>query len=576
MSGLELEYVEPDLDNVIYGNRPYWRLAAPPDVMIRLKRIFPRAETYRTEWITLDHTAEIARDLDWVMQRYETSIAAEDMALLREAAEDHLDRQEEVMEILAGRRPDVAFPREPARPPFPYQVTAADLARASRGLLLGDELGLGKSTSMLLVLLDPALLPALIVVPTHLPKQWVKELTLNLPWLTTHIIRSGTPYDPARTRALKGRDPDVLIVNYHKIRGWAEHLAGRIRCVLFDEVQELRRQESDKYKAAARIADGADVRVGASATPVYNYAGEMHNIMSVLAPDVLGSREEFAREWGGGYWTKKMRVRDPQALGLYLRDQGVYLSRTWDDVGRKRPEALHIPWDIDSDQEVFDALMGSADDLADAILGDDRRAAFAAEGELEWQMRQATGVAKAPYVAAFVKTLLESERKLVMYGWHREVYRIWLEALKDYNPALYTGSESPAQKEKSKQLFMATPEDPKDECRVLMMSLRSGSGLDDLQLVSHVTVFGELDWSPGIHKQCIGRQRRGGQTHDPVLAYFLISQHGSDPVISDVLNEKLMQSEPIENPAAAAFEPHDVEAIQGRVRKLAEQIKARR
>lgn len=580
MRPLELEYVEPDGQNVAFGDRPYWKLVAPPDVMIRLKRMFPRAETSRKPWIMLDHTAEIARDLEWMMERYETTIDDEDLHVLREGAEDHRERQDEVMEILAGRSPRLDFPRVPARAPFPYQTTAADLARASRGLLLGDELGLGKSTSLLLILLDPSLLPALIVVPTHLPKQWVKEVMLNLPWLTTHIIRSGTVYDPAKTREMKGKDPDVLITNYHKIRGWAEHLSGRIRCVLFDEVQELRREESEKYKAAARIADGADVRAGASATPVYNYAGEMHNIMSVLAPDVLGSREEFAREWGGGYWTKKMRVHDPRALGVYLRDQGVYLSRTWDDVGRRRPEALHIPWDVDSDQDVYDSLMAGTEDLADAVLAGGK-GAFEASGDLDMIARQATGIAKAPYVAAFVKTLLESERKIVMYGWHRKVYEIWLEHLAEFNPALYTGSESPAQKEHSKQLFMAMPdqldaEGLKKECRVLMMSLRSGSGLDDLQLVSHVCVFGELDWSPGIHKQCIGRQRRGGQEHDPVLAYFLVSQHGSDPVISDVLNEKLMQSEPIENPDVESFQPHDVEAISGRVRKLAEHIKARR
>ena len=39
------------------------------------------------------------------------------------------------------------------------------------------------------------------------------------------------------------------------------------------------------------------------------------------------------------------------------------------------------------------------------------------------------------------------------------------------------------------------------DARVLMMSLRSGAGLDGLQEVSHTAVFGELDWSPGVHRQ---------------------------------------------------------------------------
>ena len=37
--------------------------------------------------------------------------------------------------------------------------------------------------------------------------------------------------------------------------------------------------------------------MGLTATPIYNYAAEIHNVLSVIAPDALGSREEFAREW---------------------------------------------------------------------------------------------------------------------------------------------------------------------------------------------------------------------------------------------------------------------------------------
>jgi hypothetical protein len=56
----ELEFVRPSEEDVIYGDRPCWRLRATPDVMMRLKRIFPRMETYRTEYVTLDHTTEVA------------------------------------------------------------------------------------------------------------------------------------------------------------------------------------------------------------------------------------------------------------------------------------------------------------------------------------------------------------------------------------------------------------------------------------------------------------------------------------------------------------------------------------
>jgi hypothetical protein len=46
-------------------------------------------------------------------------------------------------------------------------------------------------------------------------------------------------------------------------------------------------------------------------------------------------------------------------------------------------------------------------------------------------LRQATGIAKAPFVADFVRLLVESGEKVLLYGWHREVYSIWRDKLKD-------------------------------------------------------------------------------------------------------------------------------------------------
>jgi hypothetical protein len=68
-------------------------------------------------------------------------------------------------------------------------------------------------------------------------------------------------------------------------------------------------------------------------------------------------------------------------------------------------------------------------------------------------------------------------------------------------------------------------------------------------------VFGELDWSPGPHKQAIGRARRPGQTKR-VRAYFCTTDHGSDPVMLETLDVKSMQSQGlIEGGADDAAQP---------------------
>jgi hypothetical protein len=158
---------------------------------------------------------------------------------------------------------------------------------------------------------------------------------------------------------------------------------------------------------------------------------------------------------------------------------------------------------------------------------------------------------------------------------------------------MFTGSESPAQKELGRARFIGGEELERAvddvrrrgwsgsydefvkataESRVLIMSLRAGSGLDGLQHVCKVGVFGELDWSPGIHDQCEGRYHRDGQA-EPAVSYFLVSDVGSDPVVADVLNLKEQGSRPIVDPDQPLFEAADV---RDRMKKLAESVLAKR
>lgn len=168
-------------------------------------------------------------------------------------------------------------------------------------------------------------------------------------------------------------------------------------------------------------------------------------------------------------------------------------------------------------------------------------------------------------MADFTRLLLESEESVVLFGWHRAVYDIWADRLADFKPAFYTGEESPAAKQRARDAFVS------GESRVLVMSLRAGLGLDGLQERAHVAVFGELDWSPGMHDQCVGRLHRDGQD-ESVVAYFLVSETGADPVMAEVLNLKRMQSEPIRDPDAELFTAAE---RTDRIRQLAEKVIAR-
>lgn len=155
--------------------------------------------------------------------------------------------------------------------------------------------------------------------------------------------------------------------------------------------------------------------------------------------------------------------------------------------------------------------------------------------------------------------LLKDTPRVLLAGWHRDVYEVWMQALARHNPVMYTGSESAAGKGRSVQAFTT------GASRVMLISLRSGAGLDSLQEYCTDVVFGELDWSPQVHKQVIGRLRRPGQTKQ-VTAHYLHTAGGSDPVIMDMLGVKADQSRGIVDPMLG-FEPRQQD--DSRIRRLA-------
>lgn len=524
-----------------------------PHVMMRLKRVFPKVNGNAFKVAVISDTEENARDLVWFVTRYPMEIKNKDYLIERATAYDK--RRQVVNGIFTGKH----IPRDykMAFPPRDYQKVAAEALLCSGRLILGDEVGLGKTISAIATFTEKKTLPVLVAVLAHLPRQWKAEINRFMPGLHVHVLRTGQPYDISR----KGHFPDVIISSYHKLKGWADILAGKVNSVIFDECQELRRTESRKYSAAKHIASKAQYRMGLSATPIYNYGTEIHAISEVIAPGELGTLPEFQNEWCSAFYEK---VRDPVALGAHLRDAGLLLRRTRRDVGRELPAIQHIPYEIDSDIGAIDKIRTPAAELARIILNQNpsaRGAVLRASEELNNMVRQATGVAKAPYVADFVRLLVESGEKVVLYGWHREVYSLWAERLADLYPAFYTGTESDAQKNEAKNKFI------NGDTRVLIISLRSGAGLDGLQKASRTVVFGELDWSPGVHHQCEGRIHRDGQK-EPVVSYYLISNEGSDPIVSSVLGLKMEQAMGVVEMKAGVVEGWEQDP--GKIRRLAE------
>jgi len=517
-----------------------WIITADRHIMARLKRVFEGLAKFPRKEVKISNTPEHCLDLEWFMTRYPLEIV--------EGA-DQLRVGSLAYKSMVERLDDMADPNyEPKSHPLAiplrgYQNVAVDMYLERGSLLLGDDVGVGKTAVGIGSFTDKRTLPALVVTHVHLLHQWEREINTFMPELNTHVIKQGPIY---ALPEMFGKGPDVVITNYHKIAKWATVLSSYLKSIVWDEVQELRNDGSQKYQAARSLVEYANFVLGLSATPVYNYGGEFFNIMETITPGALGERYEFRREWCSGRYENKISIVDPPAFGAYLRESHLMLRRTRKDVGRELESLSNVTHIIDSDSREIIDEEGTIDSLAKILVNSESTSQekFQAGGLFDQKMRKATGLAKAGYVAHFVNMLVESGEKVVLFGWHREVYEKWLHMFSPIqcNPVMYTGTESPAKKEAAREAFI------NGDSKVLIMSLRSGAGLDGLQYSGcRTVVYGEMDWSPGIHEQCTGRVYRDGQ-EEPVVAYYLVCEDGCDPFMVNVLGIKKQQSDGIKDP----------------------------
>ena len=433
------------------------------------------------------------------------------------------------------RIPDAPPQMEPRAGSFigtlmPFQKAGLSWLCATPRALLADEMGLGKTLQALCCLCNTQAFPAILVVPPHLVRNWQAEIErfIRIEGRTprVHVLRGLTPY------ALP--EADIYIVHYLLLRGWKDVLPNlRFRAAVFDEAQELRRAGSEKYSAASLLSESCERVIGLSGTPIYNQGGEIWNVVNILDYHFLGDWESFTREWCYGYGNNV--VIKPDLLGEHLRREGLMLRRTKAEVLPELPEKRRLVQQIDADDMVYRRLMQPVLEKlrllrADGDMPPSARALLMDQISLE--ERQATGIAKAPFVCQFVRALLENGERVLLFAHHHAVMDIYRQELHAFSPAFITGRESGAQNEEVAARFM------QGRTNLCCVSLRAASGLN-LQRASCV-VFGELDWSPAVHSQAEDRAHRIGQ-RDSLLCYYLVSPQGSDADIQEALGLKVSQ-----------------------------------
>jgi excisionase family DNA binding protein len=193
----------------------------------------------------------------------------------------------------------------------PHQVDAALFALASpltKGVLLADEVGLGKTIEASLVIAQrwaERRRRILLIVPASLRKQWSQELydKFSLP----SVILESKSYNDARKNGIARpfeHNDKVVITSYefaalkaHDVgaRGWD--------LVVFDEAHRLRNvYKKDGATRAKRLRDATrdSFKILLTATPLQNSLMELYGLVSVIDEHHFGDEESFRNQYVAG------------------------------------------------------------------------------------------------------------------------------------------------------------------------------------------------------------------------------------------------------------------------------------
>lgn len=188
-----------------------------------------------------------------------------------------------------------------------YRDSPAIRHGSVNGAILADEMGLGKTLqciALIHILLEqgphkgkPVIKKALIITPSSLTENWVKEFKK---WLGQERIRVYAVDNKKNTAADYVKQSDkypVLIISYEMFTQGAELLNKQdFGLLICDEGHRLKNPKGKVYEAIRKNIT-TERKIILSGTPLQNDLKELYALVNFVNPGVLGKSSAFSRKY---------------------------------------------------------------------------------------------------------------------------------------------------------------------------------------------------------------------------------------------------------------------------------------
>jgi len=461
---------------------------------------------------------------------------------------------------------------------LPFQLAGIAYALGKDGVLIADQMGLGKTIQALgLVNADESIRKVLCIVPASLRLNWEREARK---WL----VRDFKFY-VAETTALPPMEANFVILNYEKLAGKGSVaftqflLSLQWDFIILDECHLLKNPRAQRTRVVLGYYDKstrtnvpglfqqARRQVALTGTPILNRPIEAQPILGALAPEEFGNFMYFAKRYANGHyngWGWDFRG-SANLEELQERARGCCMVRRLkSDVLKELPpkvrqviclppngasqivEREHQAWERFETQlaelrdQAEEAKVSGNEDAYKAAVKELREAGQVAFNEMS-DLRHQVALAKVPAVIEHLNEVLQSEEKVVLFAHHKDVVAQFEAHYSNWPPGeeddarnvcvTLTGDTPMAKRQEAVDRFQTDP-----SVRVFIGNLKA-AGVGLTLTASRTVVFAELDWVPANMSQAEDRCHRISQTNS-VLVQHLVIDGSLDSQMAHALVEK--------------------------------------
>ena len=443
---------------------------------------------------------------------------------------------------------DVTPPQELKGELRPYQMTGLKWlwTNVSKGfgVCMADDMGLGKTIqviSLILKMKEEGTLtkPVLVICPTTLMGNWMKELQMFAPALDAVVYHGAE-------RKLDVKH-DVILTTYAIMRIDVEELKKQNwGMIIVDEAQNIKNPDTAQTLAIKMLK--ADVKVAMTGTPVENRLTELWSIFDFINQGYLGSLRDFQKSYAIPIERFKENSR---AAKLKMSISPFVLRRLKTDkhVITDLPEKMVLNdycYLSKSQAVLYEKTLNEMMEKISGFTGINRRGnifklitalkqicnhpyQFLKGGEMGKELS-----GKMDKCISTVQSILDNNEKTLIFTQYKEMGDILCKVINEEcntEPLFFHGSLSVPQRETLIERFQND-----DDAKVMILSLKAGGTGLNLTSATNVIHY-DLWWNPAVEDQATDRTYRIGQDKN-VMVHRMITLGTFEEKIDEMLKSK--------------------------------------